>query len=302
MIKGMDIPVRSLPVYGEYRYLRFAWKKKGGAGVFMQLGHDQLFGPEPGRRNPSFSFFQGSFLPGQAPLGGAFLHLNPAPPNEWAEHTIDLAASFGEFNLTGLAFGSPDGEFALFDHIWLARTLSEFDEGRLPKTTPRNSPPWIRAMSRRGRDASALSAEKTVAVVNEVAPGFELSKGDGLFGEGVSSIANYRGRPGVLRTHPGSPSDPVRLLRKFPRGKKIPAKMRLSVGHDYRGDWQLEVLANGESLVDLVVGLEASADGWVDLELDLSRFQGEDLVLELLNKANGWSYEYAYWWLVSLED
>ena len=45
-----------------------------------------------------------------------------------------------------------------------------------------------------------------------------------------------------------------------------------------------------------------SADGWVDLDLDLSAFKGTELELEILNKANGWSYEYAYWWLVSLED
>lgn len=337
MIEGMDIPIRSLPVFGEYRYLRFAWKKKGGEGIFMQLGHDRLFGPEPGPRSPSFNLFQGSFAEGQAPLDGEFLHLPsrvapaktppsaprvflvpnpdapppaaPAPgppphgsPVEWTEHTVDLASSFGRFNLTGFSFGSPDGEYALFDHIWLARTLSDLDGRHLVKTTPHASPSWKRAMARKGLETGVLSAQEQKKLVNEVASGFELSVAGGLFGEGASSLASYRGRPGVLRTHPGSPSEPVRLVRKFPRGKKIPGKLRLSVAHDYRGDWQLQVLANGESLADLPVGPGASADGWVDLVLDLSGFNGEDLVLEILNKANGWSYEYAYWWLVSVED
>ena len=62
------------------------------------------------------------------------------------------------------------------------------------------------------------------------------------------------------------------------------------------------MLANGRSLVDMLVGSQVSADGWIDLELDLSVFKGEDLELQVLNKANGWSYEYAYWWLLSLEE
>ena len=337
MIEGMDLPIRSFPVFGEYRYLRFAWKKKGGAGIFMQLGHDRLFGPEPGRRNPSFNLFQGTFLEGQAPLDGDFLHLPPttvvsktrpspppdlkipapeapappppstqppapAPPMDWTVHTVDLASSFGEFNLTGFSFGSPDGEYALFDHIWLGRTLADFDGRYLLKTTPHKAPSWQQAMARKGWDSGALNADEKKKLLNEIAAGFELSGADGLFGEGAGSLASYRGRPGVLRTHPESPSEPVRLFRKFSQGAKVPGKLRLSVGHDVRGDWQLQVLANGESLVELLVGPAMSADGWVDLDLDLSGFKGAELKLEILNKANGWSYEYAYWWLVSVED
>lgn len=337
MIEGMDIPVRSLPVFGEYRYLRFAWKKKGGEGIFMQLGHDGLFGPEPGRRNPSFNLFQGSLLGGEAPLDGAFLHLPPtspvskappspppdlkipvpeapvpppaapappppAPPLEWTVHTIDLASSFGDFNLTGFSFGSPDGDYALFDHIWLGRTLADLEGRHLLKTAPRKAPAWQQAMAREGRESWDLNAEEKKKLVDEILAGFELSGGGGLFGEGAGLLASYRGRPGVLRTHPEAPARPVRLVRKFPRGAKIPGKLRLSVGHDFRGDWQLQVLANGEPLVELLVGSAMSADGWVDLDLDLSAFKGTELELEILNKANGWSYEYAYWWLVSLED
>ena len=72
-----------------------------------------------------------------------------------------------------------------------------------------------------------------------------LRTGGGLFGEGAGSLASYRGRPGVLRTHPESPAEPVRLFRKFSQGAKVPGKLILSVGHDVRGDWQLQVLANG---------------------------------------------------------
>ena len=157
-------------------------------------------------------------------------------------------------------------------------------------------------MARRVEDSDVVTAEEKRKVVGVVAPGFEMSGGSGLFGEGVNFFQSYRGRPGVLRTHPGSPVDAVALARKFAAGDAFPKRMRLSVGHDYRGDWRLQVLANGSPLVDMLIGSQVSADGWVDLDLDLSAFEGEALELQVLNMANDWSYEYAYWWLVSLEE
>ena len=144
----------------------------------------------------------------------------------------------------------------------------------------------------------AEDGEKTVELV---APGFKLTAGRGLFGEGPVLLRSYRGRPGVLRTHPGSPADAVRLSRKLKDVQGTARRLKLSVGHDYRGDWRLQVLANGKSLVDMLVGPEVSSDGWIDLDLDLAGLEGENIELEVLNKANGWSYEYAYWWLVSVE-
>ncbi|MGH7134395.1 MAG: hypothetical protein ACREHD_01565 [Pirellulales bacterium] len=41
--------------------------------------------------------------------------------------TRDLFADFGEFTFTGLALAPLDGEFALFDHIYLGRHLRDFD-------------------------------------------------------------------------------------------------------------------------------------------------------------------------------
>jgi hypothetical protein len=50
----------------------------------------------------------------------------PAPRFEVV--TRDLFADFGEFTLTGLGFAPVDGQAALFDHIYLARTLHDLDE------------------------------------------------------------------------------------------------------------------------------------------------------------------------------
>jgi len=301
MLEGLDAPIRAFPSFGEYRFLRWAWKKKGGGGVSLQVAHDNRFGPEPGQKKPSFRFYQGPAgeKPGEVAFDGSFVHLHPSSPADWVLHTVDLFEQFGEFNLTGLGLSCPDGEYALFDHAWLGRTPADFNGSSLVRSAPRKLASWQRAMSRKVQDSGeAEDGEKTVELV---APGFKLTAGRGLFGEGPVLLESYRGRPGVLRTHPGSPADAVRLSRKLKDAQGAARRLKLSVGHDYRGDWRLQVLANGKSLVDMLVGPEVSSDGWIDLDLDLAGIEGENIELEVLNKANGWSYEYAYWWLVSVE-
>ena len=41
--------------------------------------------------------------------------------------TRDLFADFGAFTLTGLALSPMDGDFALFDHIYLGRSVRDFE-------------------------------------------------------------------------------------------------------------------------------------------------------------------------------
>ena len=40
----------------------------------------------------------------------------------------DLYAEFGGFDLSGLSLAAIDGEYALFDHIYLARTLDDLQK------------------------------------------------------------------------------------------------------------------------------------------------------------------------------
>ena len=84
----------------------------------------------------------------------------------------------------------------------------------------------------------------------------------------------------------------------LPAGKK--AKLRLSVAHDPQGDWQLVVSANGDKLYDSLIGPRTTKNGWADLEIDLSKFAGQPVKLELRNQANNWSYEFGYWGRVEI--
>jgi len=115
-LPGWNYPVVEKPREGEYRYLRFAWKKPEGQGVMVQLCVSSV---EWGR------YFAGANAVGFYPA----LQVNAAPPRDWELVTRDLFEDFGRvpFTLTGFAFTSMDG-VALFDHVYLGRTVEDLDK------------------------------------------------------------------------------------------------------------------------------------------------------------------------------
>ena len=123
----LNLPIRENPKLGEFRYLRFAWKKRGTGRICLSLGHDNNWGPddtltprEQMRRSFRFEAGQGD------PSYGAALRTGPLP-QEWTVITRDLFADFGPFTLTGLSLSAPDGDAAQFDHIYLGRWPTDFD-------------------------------------------------------------------------------------------------------------------------------------------------------------------------------
>jgi hypothetical protein len=123
-IPGMELKIREKPAAGEYRYLRFAWRKKQGNSLCLQLAHDGQFGPGgSGRAGAKFRYHAG---PGSEPYAGS-VAIDAALPGQYVVVTRDLFADFGEFTLTGLGFSALDGEAAYFDGIYLGRTLSDFE-------------------------------------------------------------------------------------------------------------------------------------------------------------------------------
>lgn len=120
-LPGLQARIRQYPGPGEYRYLRFAWRKEGGRIICLQVGHDGKFGPMPGSRS-SFRYHAG---PGPECFG-ASESLNDKIPTEFTVVTRDLFADFGEFTFTGLGLAAIDGNAALFDHIYLAKQPEDF--------------------------------------------------------------------------------------------------------------------------------------------------------------------------------
>ncbi len=121
-LPGLNLKIRQNPGPGEYRYLRYAWRKQGGTAIALQIGHENTFGPTPA--SPAkFRYDAGA----GGETYGAALRTGPLPIAGFAVVTRDLYADFGEFSLTGLALSTFDGEYGLFDHFYLSRGPRDFE-------------------------------------------------------------------------------------------------------------------------------------------------------------------------------
>ena len=78
--------------------------------------------------------------------------------------------------------------------------------------------------------------------------------------------------------------------------------LRLVVTHDLRGDWVLAVKADGETLLEQTIGPETVTDDWATIEVDVTPYAGRTVQLELLNIANDWQFEAAYWSEITVES
>ncbi len=137
---------------------------------------------------------------------------------------------------------------------------------------------------------SGNSADFT-AMIEQLLPGYTISKvGEG----GVAVLADHHGRP-ALRTHPVSRSEACKLSTSttLPTAKKV--KLRLNVASHEQGDWQLVVNVNGETRHQSVAKRGQNGVEWKDVSVDLSDLAGQPVTIELLNKANDWSNEFAFW-------
>lgn len=126
-LPNLNVKIRENPGPGEYRYLTFAWKKRGGQSICLQLNHDGVWGPvegSSGRPGAKFRYHAG---PGGECFGASVVIDDKLPTREYVVVTRDLFADFGEFTLTGMAFSPVDGQYGLFDRIYLGKTPADFE-------------------------------------------------------------------------------------------------------------------------------------------------------------------------------
>lgn len=111
------VAIREQPKWGEYRFVRFAFRKKGEGRVALEaMGNSQRLTAarmDAGKGEPSF--------------GGAVRFWNDKLPDQWTVHSRDLFQDFGAMDLDAITLGCPDGEYVLFDHIYLARGWEDFN-------------------------------------------------------------------------------------------------------------------------------------------------------------------------------
>jgi hypothetical protein len=132
-MKGWSYPIVEKPQPGQYRYIRFAWKKDGGNGIMMQLcgindpstwGHRYVAGQNVVNWQPALVF-------------------TPNVPAKWELVTRDLFKDFGGFTLTGIALTPMDGTAGFYDHIYLGDSVANLDtvtDAALGKTPVKDKP------------------------------------------------------------------------------------------------------------------------------------------------------------------
>ncbi len=314
LINGVELPLREHPRLGEYRYLRFAWKKPDGELVALSVAHDGLLGlPEMAFDGPRPQAFrppaaQREFARRRDPRrliqsddrgarygyrydSGALqtdqpvLRLDRKVPANWIVHTRDLFAEFGAFTLTGIGIQSQGGGAALFDQIYLARTQADFDWiPQLNGTSPAMSADEnILAEPRRPRELG-----ETVA---KVAPQFALSQTN----NSETLLRESGGRANVLRTHPQAQDKPAVFRSPVSIRTGKTTELHIGVTHHPDADCEVIVRAAGQNLHRQAISKDTVRDGWLDVAVDLSRFAGQNVVLEVVHQPSGWANEYAYW-------
>jgi hypothetical protein len=308
-VPGWDAIVTEEPDFGEYRFVRFAWKAGGAGPVAFAIGHDGQFGPGDGtvavarrpRRHSNPSYERG-FRNGYRYMAGPggennsdftpSVKLDGNVPKEWRVVQRDLFGDFGSFTFTGAGFTTKDGVLA-FDGLYLARSPDQF---RFVEEDLKGDPV---PMPGDGNILKKTSDPRTFApLVTAVAPSFSLS---GQGGE-LQLLKEYRGRQTVLRTFPqgGEEKQSARLTAAVEVPAKSKSKIRLSVSQhgeneNDQKDWDLQVFGNGRELLNRRIDRGATSGGWLDLEADLSQFAGGPVLIELRHKPNGWDNEIAYW-------
>lgn len=113
---SQSLAIRERPAWGEFRFLRFAFRKKGAGRICLELNHRQS-GERPARYDAG---------QGQPCLLQARRVQDGALPDQWTVITRDLFADFGPLDAEGITLSAPDGEYVLFDQIYLARTVDDF--------------------------------------------------------------------------------------------------------------------------------------------------------------------------------
>jgi hypothetical protein len=307
-VQDLNAAIRAMPRLGEYRYISFAWKKTDGQDIALSLAHEGQLGGDPfaddrprGRKilkvnqntNMSRRLLQNAgrglefgyrYLSGRGSeeLGPA-LRLDKKLPKEWQRIDRDVFGDFGEFTLTGFSLLCPDGQQAWFDEIYLARDPRDFEylPSRRPMDPPRSDPSIVR---------SETEPERFGLVSPSLTGPFAVSDS-----EGVRLLKEHQGNTNVLRTHPKDQKTPA-VLRSaviLPAGKN--SRLELEVHRHAEGDWNLIVLANGEKLQETLINKDNANEKWASVSVDLSKFAGQPVLLEVQNAPNNWQNEDAYW-------
>ena len=144
------------------------------------------------------------------------------------------------------------------------------------------------------RSQTKQSSAEQQRIIGRVASGWRVKNVGEL---GVVWHRSFKNRSAV-QTHPLNRQVPCSIYREL----KVPnqARLRVRVAHHPHGDWQLRVLVNQHVIAEELVKPSSVTKEWLELTVDLSKYAGQEIDLEVQNRANDWHNEWAYWNEISI--
>lgn len=110
-------------------------------------------------------------------------------------------------------------------------------------------------------------------------------------------IRDHQGSAHVLITHPLNKTTPCLLTREYQVPKTGKTFLHLVVGsHSPKHDWELIVRIFGSEQFKAVIGGDSPYNKpWNEIKIDLSKYAGQTIQIELANMPNEWWCEAGYW-------
>jgi len=135
--------------------------------------------------------------------------------------------------------------------------------------------------------------------VEAFAPGWRAANCGAAMDPGLHP--SLQGKKNILLTHPLDRDTGCVLFKRTTIPAEGKTTLHIEAGHHPRGDWILSVRADRRILFHEPVGRSTTTMGWRTVEIDLSDFAGESVLVEVGNLPSGWAWEAAYWAEISIE-
>lgn len=130
-------------------------------------------------------------------------------------------------------------------------------------------------------------------LLSRIAPAF----GTAEVRDGLVLLREVAGQLEALQTHPLEADKPFTLRTALTIPADRTTTLDMHVTHYEKADWQLVVRANGDMIHEQRIDetLTIPQRGWATVQVDLSRFAGQTILLEVQAASNDWQHEYAFW-------
>jgi hypothetical protein len=136
-------------------------------------------------------------------------------------------------------------------------------------------------------------AKQLNADLQKIVPGWTLTNCGPDMEPGLRS--DYRGKNSVFMTHPLNREVGCTLTKTIEVPAQGKTRLALQVAHHDGGDFLLIAKVDGKTVTQQTIGPDTAENGWANIDIDLSPHAGKTIKVELINQANGWSWEAAYW-------